>query len=378
MYIAAVRELRVRPKDAALLPTGELLILSWSGQGLHLAAYDTDLALLWGRPLGENALGLNVDRQGTPWVLDRSGASAYTPEGDVAGRTEPPALKAMHVAALTFVDDELVFCYQHAPGTPLHPPVLARITPGGAVRWTTTLTTPSIDLERYAREPRPISLADYRPRSWVTGYHGAGELTVSGDTLFAVYGDIPASGLSLGYAASLTDGALRYTTGGGPIHSVAAHPGGAFLVGYQGYDAFETVLYDRAGNRKTRWNSHGHYVVETDGVRVIELENRLPSRSRLVRLNSDGTVTRGDLLEGYYTSEPYLHRDGTLFFAREGMMIAARGLMIDERVVIRHRSDSDSYVIHSRVLGGDEGMFVTYTEGTEGTSDVSGLLRVMA
>jgi hypothetical protein len=48
----------------------------------------------------------------------------------------------------------------------------------------------------------------------------------------------------------------------------------------------------------------------------------------------DGTVVRGDLLEGYYTSRPYLHSDGTIYFARDGLMIAVRDLLIDERIVI--------------------------------------------
>jgi hypothetical protein len=76
MYMTAVRELRLQPRDIALLPMGELLALSWSIDGMHLDAYDADLALLWSRDLGEQTLGLRVDPHGAPWALDRRGASA--------------------------------------------------------------------------------------------------------------------------------------------------------------------------------------------------------------------------------------------------------------------------------------------------------------
>ena|SRR5215813_6765666 len=95
MHIAVSRELRDSLTDIALLPTGELVSLSSSAEGMQLDAYDADLAVSWSRKLGAHALGLLcVDSGGTLWVVDRAGASAISRHGEIASRVEPdlPAL----------------------------------------------------------------------------------------------------------------------------------------------------------------------------------------------------------------------------------------------------------------------------------------------
>jgi hypothetical protein len=318
-----------------------------------------------------------------PWALDRNGASAFNRRGDVDARIEAPTLKGMEIAALTFIDDDFLFAYQHAQSTTPDRPALARLGRNGAVRWSSRLTSEAITFDS---RPRDGATEDESgrllPATWVCGYLAAGDLTIAGDTVLAVYADMPRSGLAMGYAVALADGALRYTTAQGPIDQVASRSPGEFLVGYMGYGAFQTVLYDRGGNRLHRWDSQGHYVISGDDVRVIEMENRGVSRSRLARLNDDGSVIRGDLLEGYSTSEPYLHDDGTIYFARDGMLVAARDLLIDDRIVIRKRSEDG--VFHTRVLAGHGGLFSTYSTNVHSASTstsgsighISGLVRV--
>jgi hypothetical protein len=46
--------------------------------------------------------------------------------------------------------------------------------------------------------------------------------------LLAVYADMPFSGIGVGYALSLTTGALSYVTKYGPIDNVAAGSAGSF------------------------------------------------------------------------------------------------------------------------------------------------------
>src|SRR5262245_58487755 len=242
MHITAVRELPLQPRDIALLTTGELLAFSWSTEGMQLDAYDADLALLWSRKLGAQALGLRVDQAGVPWVPDRTGASAFSRRGDIDVRVDAPPFKGMEVAALTFVDDELVFAYQHAASTAPDRPALARVKRNGAVCWSATLSSESITFEGSPRDLPTVNGGNQLlPSSWTCGYLRAGDLTISGDTVLAVYSDMPRTGLGIGYAVALTDGALRYTTQRGPIHSVKAWSPGAFLVGYMGYGLFETV-----------------------------------------------------------------------------------------------------------------------------------------
>jgi hypothetical protein len=103
----------------------------------------------------------------------------------------------------------------------------------------------------------------------------------------------------------------------------------------------------------------------------------------MARLMSDGSVVRGDLLEGQHTSHPYLHGDGTLYFAREGLLIAVRDLTIDERIPIG-RGWPISRMFHTRVLAGPAGLVATYSayrpssrESSSGSiGHVSGLVSV--
>src|SRR3954471_1377828 len=212
MWVTAARELRLPPRDIALLGTGELLALSWSAEGMHLDAYDADLGALWSRSLGPDALGFRLDGRGILWVVDRTGASAVGPHSETTSRVEAPSLPGMNVAALTFVDDDLIFAYQHDPDTVPDRPALVRLTRNGTIRWSTRLSAESITFERDSRKV-PATDVSRRlvPDTWVCGYLRAGALKISGDALLAVYSDMPRTGLAIGYVVSLIDGTVRYT-----------------------------------------------------------------------------------------------------------------------------------------------------------------------
>ena len=147
MHIAVSRELRDSLTDIALLPTGELVSLSSSAEGMQLDAYDADLAVSWSRKLGAHALGLLcVDSGGTLWVVDRAGASAISRHGEIASRVEPPVFSDLEVAALAFVEDDLVFAYQHQSDAEPDLPALVRLTRNGTVRWSSRLTSSPSDV----------------------------------------------------------------------------------------------------------------------------------------------------------------------------------------------------------------------------------------
>jgi len=375
--VVAARELLRQPWDIAVLPTGEVMVWSWTPDGFYLDAYDANLAILWTRDLGHRSAGMSVDGNGLVWALDNAGASAYSDEGELKTRIEAPSIPGMEVSALELVDGDFVFAYRHVEGSLPDNPALVRVTPSGAVLWSTRLTTETITFtgDPYAREVA----GRFSVSTWKCGFR-AGTLCRSGDMLLAVYADMPRSGIGVGYALSLTTGALSYVTKYGPINNVAAGSAGSFLVGYMGYGIFETISYSRAGNEQNKWASQGYYVLEGDDVRVIELDNRR-SLPRLARLKSDGTVVTGDLLEGYYTSEPYLRSDGMLFFAREGLLNAVADLRIDYRTSLKPPA-VDGAFFHTRIVSGRNGAFATYSanrippKGSGPIGHVSGLVRL--
>jgi hypothetical protein len=228
--VVAARELLRQPRDIAVLPTGEVMVWSWTQEGFYLDAYDANLALLWTRETGRRSLGMSVDGNGLVWALDNAGASAYNDQGELKTRIEAPSIPGIEVSALELVDGDFVFAYHHVEGSLPDNPALVRVTPSGAVLWSTRLTTETITFTgdpyaaRSAAEPLPV-------RTWKCGFR-AGTLCRSGDMLLAVYADMPFSGIGVGYALSLTTGALSYVTARGPIDNVAAGSAGSFLVGY--------------------------------------------------------------------------------------------------------------------------------------------------
>ena len=53
-------------------------------------------------------------------------------------------------------------------------------------------------------------------------YFIAGRLTISGDALLVVFGNIPRTGIGTAYVVALDSGTLRHSTRRGPIQKVAA------------------------------------------------------------------------------------------------------------------------------------------------------------
>jgi hypothetical protein len=146
---------------------------------------------------------------------------------------------------------------------------------------------------------------------------------VSGDRVLAVFADMPRTGMGVGYCLDLATGALVYTTPAAPYGRLFPGPlDGQFVIGMQGYGWFNTMLVDRDGDVLLTWKSHG-IVISRDPLRVVELENQVPSRSHIATLRRDGSVQRGAHLPGYYTSPVVVAPDGTAVFWRDDAVIRA-------------------------------------------------------
>ena len=359
MKFITSRQLDRFPTDLGTV-ADNLVILISRDEATFLEAYDAHLAPLWSKRLEGSAVALLAVDQ-TPWVLDSEGAWACGDGGDCLVRVRVPPRQGMRLSAVGSLGDGFVFAWQHDIRTPMRPPILERVNSDSTVRWSVALPVGFVGREGVVQmsadegwQPRPMD--PWIPDTW---FSTSRTLTVSGDAVLACFSDIPGSGLGFGYVVSLADGALRFTTQTGSISEVAPAGGGAFLVGYQGYGAFETLYYDRDGGVPERWASHGYYLVG-DGVRVIELENTLPSKMHLVRLLRGGAVTKGEWLDGYYTSRPLLGADGTAYFFRKGAVLAARDLSIDERIVLTAPDDG---LFSTAIAGGEQGFYLAYTEG---------------
>jgi len=397
-FPTAYRDLRFRPIDVAVLPTDELLVLVENeSAGLALEAYavtggasphwNYSLDLLWSRALGVDRYGsLIIDPNGTAWVIDRTGASAYDRYGTVTCRVTVPLPINTEVAALTFAGDDLVFACQcgrrlqaissrHRPTmgtrypqwamTELGPGWMVRLTRNSEICWSRTIPNPNAD-----------GLFPH-----VENWYCADQLFSSEDCVFAVYrrdfGDSP--GFGVVHVVSIRDGTLRYTTDLGPIDDVAAAEGafivsglgygasqtvllaeGAFTMSGLGYLSSQTVLLDEVtGQHRMRWASEGRLAVAGKNLRI--LEHGASNSNRLGRLMPDGTVLRGDRLQGFHTDDLYVFADGTLLFVREGHLLMARDLFIDFDMPVAPPDRRDGTVVCQLAVG-HEHFFVTYAQ----------------
>jgi hypothetical protein len=303
---------------------------------------------------------------GTPWVLDQAGASAFGDRGARLARIDTGVPDGMRASAFARVGDDLIFACEHDARVPMRAPILQRVRGDGTVRWSTTLP---VDL---AAHPEVVqmsadegwkehSMDSSAPETW---FCTSKTLDISGDAVLACFSEMPRTGIGFGYVLSLDEGALRFATKKGPIQETAALGGGAFLVGYQGYGAFETVRYERDGLTQLRWASHGRYVISGADVRVIEMENALPSKMHLARLLPSGETVRGAWLDGYCTSLPCLLDDGTVLFFRHGSLQAARDLVIDERLDL---GDPGDRFFSMSIAAGNQSAYFALSNWTDAT-----------
>lgn len=95
MKLVASIDLARRPLSLIQLPGGALLLHSSDEGGTFLEAYDPDLASIWSVRLGGRPIEFTwmsrmlLARDGTPWVLDRVGASAIGLNGTCIDRQMP-------------------------------------------------------------------------------------------------------------------------------------------------------------------------------------------------------------------------------------------------------------------------------------------------
>lgn len=94
---------------------------------------------------------------------------------------------------------------------------------------------------------------------------------------------------------------------------------GEFLLGLEGYDVFDTWMYDGNGKVMKQWRSYGHYIIgEKNDIRVVEQDRTHPTHAHVVRLNPDETIQRGAKLDTSFASKPIVFNNGDIVFINSG------------------------------------------------------------
>jgi hypothetical protein len=263
---------------------------------------------------------LRLSSDGKIWVLSNDHLSAYDIEGRLTTKLPLPITSDERCGAFVLENDGLIASLFSVSHEEAKPGRVVRLGMNGSLLWSTEIPIEPVSHEGivemraqtgFRQERKP----DWRPQQWEPT--DSEPLLVSDSYVLASYFEM-GSGLGRSYCLDRTEGRLLWTTAPAPSGDKAIVGAGQFLIGEQGYGTFSTTLYASDGSVLQRWKSHGYCIVDAMGaIRLVEMENVLPSRMRVAKLSRDGTVTHGRRLNGYRTSYPVLTEDGQMIFWRE-------------------------------------------------------------
>ncbi|MGW1189938.1 hypothetical protein [Streptomyces sp. NPDC002559] len=315
---------------------GPVFITGYDGKDLSttvLTAVDVDGEVLWRRRFDGHPGPPRVGPDGSVWVARRGPEGVVLTELDATGSTlrsvVPDHEPHEHLGAFVVLPDGVCASWLPAGRGRVVPagrhPRVARHDGDGSVRWSTPAVLDRLSfpgcIEISAEtgwETRPSK--PWTPRT-VEAHHWE-PLLVSGHRVAATFAD-GGSGISVTFFLDTATGRPVAASRPGPGHHKAIVAPGEFLIGSQGYGAFRTAHHDSSGAVVREWPTHTMPLVDRHGaISGPESENVLPSRSRFVRLDPDGTVRHGPELSGYYTTYPALDDEGTAVFWRDGRLLA--------------------------------------------------------
>ena len=321
---------------AASDPAGPLFVTSYGADPLTavLSAVDQRGPVLWRRDFpGSGRPWSRVSAQGTVWIARPEAAWHVLEEIDAEGRTlntvVPPCQPGEAIGAFVLLPDGFCIAWTATPpmlrgAAPLREPRVARYTLDGRRLWSTPvrlgdLSYPGVVELSEAGGWTPQAKRPWTPRGIRSAYHEP--LLISGDRVAASFED--SSGLARTFLLDLATGHTIAVTDPAPGGHKAIAGDGEFLIGAQGYGAFETVLLTRDGTTTTRWPSHGALTVTGDStIRTAEMDNRQPSPTQFRHLSPGGELGDGPHLPGYYTAPLATDTEGTTVLWRNGSLTA--------------------------------------------------------
>ena len=144
--------------------------------------------------------------------------------------------------------------------------------------------------------------------------------------------------------------------------------GGRFIIGLEGYDVFDTWLYNEKGEMIQQWRSCGHYVIgQNDDIIVIEQDRITPTNSHVVRLCLDGKIERGSKLRTNSASNPIQLPNGDIIFDNSGILrVLDKSLTEVSNVKLLEISERNAWMYYSRNKYDTNNFFVYIMERSDG------------
>jgi hypothetical protein len=302
---------------------------------------------------------LRTAADGSAWLGEGCTLTRVGMDGRVLASVQPAVEPGEELGSFLLVPDGFIVAFHRPSSAPIGGRV-ARLDAAGGVAWFTTLPAGSVSYSGVVEmgvdsswEPRPKKA--WQPEDWQPAWSGE-PLLLSGDRLMARYFELR-SGLGRTFCLDWASGRILWATEPRPEASLALVGPDKFLLGVQGYGAFDLYLYDRDGRERRHWPSHAEVVVTEEGeIRGAEMENCLPSRMHFSAFLPDGTVRKGPHLKGYYTTYPVMNKQGVAAFWRNGRLRTVDAAL-EERTRWQDTGLAEKAIM-TRMLLGDDGTLV--------------------
>ncbi|CAM1346117.1 hypothetical protein [Tenacibaculum crassostreae] len=125
---------------------------------------------------------------------------------------------------------------------------------------------------------------------------------------------------------------------------------GNFLLGLEGYDVFNTWLYDKNGLLLDEWRSYGNYLIIDEDVFVIEDDRNSPTSAYVTKLCPNGKIENGRKLKTSSSSNPLLLSDGNFIFENSGELnIISPNLKEIENFKLLNYNERESWRFFSKI-----------------------------
>jgi len=141
---------------------------------------------------------------------------------------------------------------------------------------------------------------------------------------------------------------------------------GSFLLGLEGYDIFNTWLYDQNGILLKEWRSYGQYLIINKEIFVIEDDRQGNTSAHIVKLCSNGKIKKGKKLKSSSSSNPLLLDDEVFIFENFGELSIINNNLIEvAKFKLFSYDENQSWRFSSRISK-EKGLFeISILERTE-------------
>lgn len=201
-----------------------------------------------------------------------------------------------------------------------------RVTFDGEIIWETPISTKDISYKGLVQMSaknnwKAEEIPSWNPKSW--NCLTDNEIIVSGENILVNYFEFPGSGIGMSFCLNIETGIIKWTTKPAPFESICGLNDGKFLIGHQGYGAFDTNLLNSDGEIVESWKSVGTSVVNAnDQIFAVEMDNHSDSKLHFVELIKGNKIKTGKRIPGYYIIHPVLDDlENVIFWRNNELMV---------------------------------------------------------